>query len=67
MASKQDSKKQSASSEKATASESTQTSASKAIETDAGAADITQELASLSELFQGDPERHRPRRRDRRN
>ncbi len=53
MASKQDSKKKSAASE-ASDSKATSSTSSKAIANDAGDADLTQELASLSELFQGD-------------
>jgi septation ring formation regulator EzrA len=52
MASKQDSKKQGAASE-ASASKATSSTSSKAIANDAGG-DLTQELTSLSELFQGD-------------
>ncbi|HEY9907781.1 MAG TPA: hypothetical protein V6D18_09230 [Thermosynechococcaceae cyanobacterium] len=53
MASKQDSKKQNAPEAEATQSKATETSSSKAIANDAGS-DLTQELASLTELFQGD-------------
>ena len=53
MASKQDSKKQNASAAEEQDSKATTSSSSKAIADDAGA-DLTQELASLSELFQGD-------------